>query len=95
MSQSWALERGEAGGASPLDFESFSKKGCFLVFEWEKTNFTTFGPPWKILEKPPSAPPWKNPSDAHGRNTTVCKFNRDRNFKVGIASRETIRVTPR
>jgi len=25
------------------------------------------------------------------RNTTVCMFNRDRNFKVGIASRETIR----
>ena len=23
------------------------KKGCFLSFEWEKTNFTTFGTPWK------------------------------------------------
>jgi len=34
-------------------------KGCFLSFEWEKTNFTTFGSPFgkKILEKCPSAPP--------------------------------------
>jgi len=29
-----------------------AKQGCFLNFEWEKTNFTTFGP----LEKF-----WKNP----------------------------------
>jgi len=44
-----------------------AKKSCFLNFEWEKTNFTTFGPPpGKILEKSPSGPPGKNPSDAHG-----------------------------
>jgi len=48
---------GGAGEPSrPLDFEIFSKKGCFFSFEWEKTNFTTFGP----LEKF-----WKNPVVAH------------------------------
>ena len=51
-SRSW----GSGGGKSPfgfrLDFENFSKKDCFLSFEWEKTNFTAFGP----LEKF-----WKNP----------------------------------
>jgi len=41
------------GQGHPLDFEKFSKKGCFLDFECEKTNFTTFGP---TLEKF-----WKNP----------------------------------
>jgi len=46
--------RGGAGGPRrPLDFEIYiAKKGCFLSFEWEKTNFTTFVP----LEKF-----WKNP----------------------------------
>ena len=36
---------------APLDFKNFSTKGCFLSFQWEKTNFTTFGTPiekfWK------------------------------------------------
>jgi len=47
--------KGEAGGdlALPLDFEIFSKKGCFLSFEWEKSNFTTFGPALKNLGKIP------------------------------------------
>jgi len=40
---SWASERGCRGSLDPLDFENFSKKGCFLSFEWEKTNFTSFG----------------------------------------------------
>jgi len=31
-----------------MDLGNFRKKGCFLSFEWEKTNFTTFAP----LEKP-------------------------------------------
>jgi len=52
----------------PLDFESLSRKGCFLSFEREKTSFTTFGRPpekfWKILWWPP----WKNSSDAHVLN---------------------------
>jgi len=42
-----------------------AKKGCFLDFEWEKTNFTTFALPGQILEKTPSGPSWKNSSDAH------------------------------
>jgi len=37
------------GALPPLDFEIISKKGCFLSFEWEKSNFTMFGfPPGKI-----------------------------------------------
>jgi len=29
-----------------------AKQGCFLSFEWKKTNFTTLDPPpWKILDK--------------------------------------------
>jgi len=50
---------GGQGALAPLDFENFSKKGCFLNFECEKPKFTTFGPPGKILEKSPGAPPWK------------------------------------
>jgi len=55
----WASEGG-------LDFENFTKKGCFLSCEWEKSNFTTLAPPGKILEKSPGGPPWKNHSDARG-----------------------------
>ena len=54
------------GALAPPDFESFSKKGCSLSFEWEKTNFTTFGPPWKNLEKsvvPPLEKILPNPMD--------------------------------
>jgi len=40
---------GDRGALSPLDFENFSKKGCFLSVECEKTNFSTFGPPKKIF----------------------------------------------
>jgi len=36
------------GALAPLDFENCSKNSFFCSFEWEKTNFTTFGPP---LEK--------------------------------------------
>ena len=50
----WALE---GGALALLDFEIFSKKGCFPDFEWEKTNYTTFGLPGKIFENLPSAPP--------------------------------------
>jgi len=52
----------------PLDFENFSKKGCFLSFEWEKTNLTTSVPPRKILEKALSGPPGRNSPDAHVRD---------------------------
>jgi len=33
------------GGLAFLDFKIFCKKGCFPSFEWEKSNFTTFGLP--------------------------------------------------
>jgi len=50
-----------------MDFENFNKKGCFLSFEREKTNFTTFcTPPAKFLKKSLSGPPGKNYSNAHG-----------------------------
>jgi len=39
------------------DFEIFSKKGISFGFEWEKTNFTTFGSPWKVFVKLPWCPP--------------------------------------
>jgi len=43
-----------AGGFPPMEFEFFCKKRLlFFSFDWEKTNFTTFGP---TLEKF-----WKNP----------------------------------
>ena len=48
------------GRAPPLEFEIFSKKCCFLSFEWEKANFTISAPPpEKFLEKFTSCPPWK------------------------------------
>ena len=45
--------RRKGGGlVLPMDFEISTEKGCFLSFEWEKTNFATFPPPlekfWKI-----------------------------------------------
>jgi len=47
--QAWVSEGGQ-------EFESFSKKGCFLNFEWQKTNFTTFGTHTKRLDKSASVP---------------------------------------
>jgi len=49
------------GGLAPLWILKISaQKGCFLIFEWEKTNFTTFGrSPGKILEESPSGLPGK------------------------------------
>jgi len=60
-------------GALAPECRKFQQKGCFLSFEWEKTNFTTFGFPWKK----PLYLPGNNPSDAHvivvisWRRTTV------------------------
>ena len=60
--RSWASQGGE-GKARPAPVcWKFQQKGCFLRFEWEKTNFTASGPP---LETFLENPPWKNPSDAH------------------------------
>jgi len=54
------------GGLGPHWILKISaKKVCFLSFEWEKTNFTTFEPTGKFFEKSPGGPPGKNPSDAH------------------------------
>ena len=58
---------GRRGLTLPLILKSLAKKGCFRGSHWEKTIFTTFGPPGKILIKFPSGPPRKDPSDAHGR----------------------------
>jgi len=44
---------GKGGGVAPLNFENFSKKGCFLSFEREKPNFTTVGSPQKNFGKIP------------------------------------------
>jgi len=49
-----------AGGLGPtLDFELFSKKSCFLSFEWEKSNFATFEPLEKFWKNTLVAPPCK------------------------------------
>jgi len=48
---------------APLDFENFSKQ---VVFEKEKTNFTTLANSWKKFGKILQWPlPRKNPSEAH------------------------------
>ena len=44
---------GEGGG---WILKISAKNGCFLSFEWEKSNFTTFGPPYKKFWKTPSSP---------------------------------------
>jgi len=46
------IGRGTGYSLGPPGFEHFSKKGCFLSFEWEKSNFITLAPPLKKL--------WKN-----------------------------------
>jgi len=40
----WVSEEGQ-------EFENFSKKRCFLNFECQKPNFTTFGPRGKTFGK--------------------------------------------
>ena len=59
-------ERRKRGARPPCILKISVKQGCFLNVEWEK-NFTFSDPPGNILEKSPSAPPGKNPSDAHDR----------------------------
>jgi len=62
-----------AGWALALDFEIFSKKSNFskkkvivLVSSGKNQISPLLAHHGKILEKSPSSPPWKNPSDAHG-----------------------------
>jgi len=52
------------GGKIPWILKISAKKVVFLDSSGEKF-FNTFGPPRKYLEKSPSAPPGKNPSNAH------------------------------
>jgi len=47
---------GRRGRGHPPWILKFSEKGYFFSFEWEKANFTTFGPPEKILQKSPMPP---------------------------------------
>jgi len=42
---------GQGGQGPPWILKSLAKNGCFLDFEREKSNFTTFGPPWKNFRK--------------------------------------------
>ena len=77
------------GGASgelwpPPDFEIISKKRLFLQFRGVKTNFTTFGPPWKKFgENLLLAPsPGKNPSEAHAPDPYFIKKPQTRDLKI-------------
>ena len=66
--------RGGRGAKPPLDFENFSKKGCFLSFEWENQISPLLAPPCKNFGRIPWWPtPGKNPSDSHAHNTAVTK----------------------
>jgi len=51
-------KRGQRGLGPPWPtwmLKILARKSCLLSFEWEKTDFTTFGPPPRICqEKPPS-----------------------------------------
>jgi len=72
--RAWASEGRGQGPLSPLYLENFRQKGCFLSFEWEKTNFTTFVPLLeKILEKIECSPGGRSSSDAH---STQCIWKR-------------------
>ena len=51
------MSEGGQGRAKALDSENFSKNSCFLSFEWEKTNFTTFDLPLENFWKNPLVPP--------------------------------------
>jgi len=41
------------GGQGPPGFKKFQQKACFINFEWEKANFTTFGPSLEKFRKNP------------------------------------------
>jgi len=58
--------KGGQRGHALLDFKNFSKKDCFLSFEWEKKKFHHFWPTPEKKFKSTSGPFLeKNPSDAH------------------------------
>jgi len=48
-----AMSVGRGALTPPWILKFSAKKGCFLSFEREKSNFTTFGPTWKNSGKIP------------------------------------------
>jgi len=60
----WPSDRGAGRSWPRLGFENFSKKGCFLSFEWEKQISPLLATLQKNhLKKYTSGPPGKNSSD--------------------------------
>jgi len=47
QTEAWTSEGGQ-GSLAPLDFASPSRKGCFLIFEWEKKNSPVLASPRNI-----------------------------------------------
>ena len=47
------------GSQVPLDFENFSKKGCFPSFKWEKKFHNIWPPLQKYWKSTLCPPPWK------------------------------------
>jgi len=60
--RTWALAKGKSPWILKCDIFllNLAKKGCFIGFEWVKSNFDTFGPPgkpfWLPLENPLFSP---------------------------------------
>jgi len=70
-------QKGGRGSHRPPWILKFLARGCFLNFEWEKSNFIIFGHMWKIFFKSPRGPSWKkNPSDAHGGTILLSKLQK-------------------
>jgi len=68
--------RGARGPWSPLDLKNLSRKGSFLSFEWEKTNFTICV---HLLETF-----WKNPLMAPP--VKICPTTINPAFGIGFAN---------
>jgi len=59
-----------------------------LISSGKKTNFTTFGPPWKDLGKIPYCLPLeKYSSDAHATRSTLVRHKETALFESGHARR--------
>ena len=72
---------GRGGLGPPWILKISANRGCFLGFDWEKTNFATFG---HLIEKfwknPLMAPPGKNSSDAHACQRSFSKLKLIKNY---------------
>jgi len=75
---------------APLDFKMFRKKVVFSVLSAKKQILPPLAPSWKNFGKKPSAPPGKNPSDAHAtvvnRVRTETSFESQAQIRVQISS---------